>query len=482
MQEQHRDRLAVLFHFFGVLFRDNTLKPMKIPEDSLTSTRRISTGSRWISSILSYVILLAVVSQPTIGSRCLATGALSPKWVRYGFGQGLGSDDEGMVMEMVSAGMRDTISFRLEIRLSRVLDVVNGGTAQNGEDQEIPIEPEEVDPKKTTTPQTGLARSDILEDTRPPPPFPQRLKKKMRIEEFETVDATKACLEMMHKKAPAKRTDLGSFTIACFIGNHYSGKALCDPGASINLMPKYVFKKLGIGEAKPTTLMLQLAERSYVQPEGKIEDILIRVDKFIFPADFLVLDCEADENAPIIRGRPFLATGRVMIDFEKGELALRVDEQQVKIKVFTVPGQHGMAEESKNLNEIVKTRCHTKVVGNTSRADIPIVEYKTDWRIPIDTEVAKGLTHEQCKAISTRSGNILNSHNKLGDKTAASSSAVPDKLVEADTPASAKEDHNIPSESEETEITTAAHQPIQSKKDTTEEPRPPPPFPQRLRK
>ncbi|KAL4339620.1 hypothetical protein GQ457_08G033090 [Hibiscus cannabinus] len=93
--------------------------------------------------------------------------------------------------------------------------------------------------------------------------------------------------------------------------------------------------------------MLQLADHSFVQPEGKIEDILVRVDKFIFPADFLTLDCEADEHAPIILGRPFLATGRVMINFEKGELAFRVDKEQVKIKVFTVPGQHENEEESK---------------------------------------------------------------------------------------------------------------------------------------
>ena len=105
---------------------------------------------------------------------------------------------------------------------------------------------------------------------------------------------------------PPKLKDPGCFTIPCAIGKNYEGKALCDLGASINLMPKSVFQKLGIGRPKPTTVMLQLADRSYVQPEGKIEDILVRVDKFIFPADFLVLDCEADDNAPIILGRPFL--------------------------------------------------------------------------------------------------------------------------------------------------------------------------------
>ena len=80
--------------------------------------------------------------------------------------------------------------------------------------------------------------------------------------------------------------------------------------------------------------MLQLADRSYVQPEGNIEDILVQVDKFIFPVDFLVLDCEADDSAPIILGRPFLATGKAVIDVDKGEMKMRVNDQEIKLDVF----------------------------------------------------------------------------------------------------------------------------------------------------
>ncbi|KAK8680146.1 hypothetical protein V6N13_109099 [Hibiscus sabdariffa] len=83
--------------------------------------------------------------------------------------------------------------------------------------------------------------------------------RKSRIGEFETVAAIEACLAMMHNEVSAKITDPRSFTIPCSIGNYYTSKALCDTGASINLMPKSVFQKLGIGEAKPTTVMLQLA-------------------------------------------------------------------------------------------------------------------------------------------------------------------------------------------------------------------------------
>ncbi|KAL4351939.1 hypothetical protein GQ457_06G015610 [Hibiscus cannabinus] len=130
-------------------------------------------------------------------------------------------------------------------------------------------------------------------------------------------------------------------------GNNYDLEIHITKLVSINLMPKSIFQKLGIGEAKPTTVMLQLADHSFVQPEGKIEDILVRLDKFIFPADFFILDCESDEHAPIILGRPFLATSQAMINFDKVELSFRVDKDQVKIKALTIPGQQDNEEDSK---------------------------------------------------------------------------------------------------------------------------------------
>ena len=99
-------------------------------------------------------------------------------------------------------------------------------------------------------------------------------------------------------------------------------------------MPLSIFKHLGLGEARPTTVSLQLADRSLKHPRGIIEDVLVKVDKFIFPADFIVLDMEEDKQIPIILGRLFLATGRAMIDVQRGELKLRVQEEEVKFNVF----------------------------------------------------------------------------------------------------------------------------------------------------
>ncbi|KAJ9541005.1 hypothetical protein OSB04_027511 [Centaurea solstitialis] len=161
------------------------------------------------------------------------------------------------------------------------------------------------------------------------------LSKKKRITEYETVALTEGCSALVTNKLPPKQKDPGSFTIPCSIGGKEVGKALCDLGASINLMPLSIFMTLGIGEARPTTVTLQLADKSIAYPKGKIEDVLVQVDKFIFPADFIILDFEADKDTPIIVGRPFLATGRTLIDVERGELTMRVNDQNVTFNVFT---------------------------------------------------------------------------------------------------------------------------------------------------
>ena len=103
---------------------------------------------------------------------------------------------------------------------------------------------------------------------------------------------------------------------------------------SINLMPWSIFKKLKLGEACPTTVTLQLADWSQTRPRGIIEDVLVKVNKFIFPTDFIILDMKEDKEVPIILGRPFLAIGRAMIVVQKGELRLRVQDKEVTFNVF----------------------------------------------------------------------------------------------------------------------------------------------------
>jgi len=140
------------------------------------------------------------------------------------------------------------------------------------------------------------------------------LGKKRKLIEFETIALSEECSAIVLKKLPLKLKDPNSFAIPCTIENSHFEKALCDLGASINLMPFSVFRKLGMKEPKSTTISLQLADCSITYPRGIVEDVLVKVDKFIFPVDFVVLDMEEDEDVQIILGRPFLATGKTLID------------------------------------------------------------------------------------------------------------------------------------------------------------------------
>ncbi|XP_070014908.1 uncharacterized protein [Nicotiana sylvestris] len=152
--------------------------------------------------------------------------------------------------------------------------------------------------------------------------------------QFETIALTEECSARVQSKLPPKLKDPGSFTIHLSLGKQEVGRALCDLGASTNLMPSSLFNQLRLGALKPTTITLKLADRSLVMLEGIIKDVLVRLRKFILPADFIVLDYEADEEVPIILGRPFLATGGAIINVRAGKLKMRVDDEEVTFNMY----------------------------------------------------------------------------------------------------------------------------------------------------
>ena len=158
------------------------------------------------------------------------------------------------------------------------------------------------------------------------------LSKKRKIAEEGIVNLISTCSAIIQQKLPAKMKDPGSFTIPYSIGKYEFKKALCDFGASINLMPLSVVQRLSLGELTPTVVTLQMADRSMAQPEGILEDVLVKVGKFVFPVDFVVMKME-DTQVPLLLGRPFLATGAVLIDVQKGELTLRVGDEAVQFNI-----------------------------------------------------------------------------------------------------------------------------------------------------
>ena len=159
------------------------------------------------------------------------------------------------------------------------------------------------------------------------------LSKKRKIAEEGIVNLTATCSAIIQQKLPAKMKDPGNFTIPCSIGKYEFKKALCDSGASINLMPLAVVQRLSLGELTPTAVTLQMADRSMAQPEGILEDVLVKVGKFVFPMDFVVMKMEEDTQVPLLLGRPFLATGATLIDVQKGELTLRVGDEVVQFNI-----------------------------------------------------------------------------------------------------------------------------------------------------
>ncbi|XP_070040845.1 uncharacterized protein [Nicotiana tomentosiformis] len=238
---------------------------------------------------------------------------------------------------------------------------VQHAPAESNKEKEIAKETELVK-EKTIEAEPEQVQTQTTGKKRPPAPFPQRLAKYHKDEQYKkfmemlkqiqvnsplidafkemhgyakmmkdlisrkfdfqdlaTVTLTQTCSAVVTRLIAEKLSDPGSFTIPCTIGNYAFAKALCDLGASINLMPLAIYKRLGIGRERPTSMLLQLADRTVKRPSGILDDMLVQVGKFAFPEDFVILDYRVDEEIPIILGRPFLATGRALIDCENWE-------------------------------------------------------------------------------------------------------------------------------------------------------------------
>ncbi|GKB18703.1 reverse transcriptase domain-containing protein [Tanacetum coccineum] len=135
------------------------------------------------------------------------------------------------------------------------------------------------------------------------------------------------CSAMLLKKLPEKIGDPDKFFIPCDFSGMDVCHALADLGASINIMPLSFWKKLSLPELIPTRMTLELADRSITHPKGLAEDVFIKVGKFHFPTDFVVVDFEADPRVPPILGRSFLRTGHALIDVYGEEITLRVDNK-----------------------------------------------------------------------------------------------------------------------------------------------------------
>ena len=260
-------------------------------------------------------------------------------------------------------------------------------------EQPVPKIAEETRKEKEAKPERIIIREDSMKKNMPPP-FPQALRGKKKITNqteiwkvLRQVKVNIPLLDMIKKvltyakilkdlctvkrglgiekeaflteqvsaiiqsKTPVKYKDPGSPTISVNIGGTCIGKALLDLGASVNLLPYLVYKQLGLGELKPTNITLSLVDRSIKIPKGIVEDVLVKVDKFYYPVDFVVLDTEpiavGPNHVPIILGRPFLATSNAIINCRNGVMQLTFGNMTLELNIFHLSNSHKPSEDER---------------------------------------------------------------------------------------------------------------------------------------
>ena len=183
----------------------------------------------------------------------------------------------------------------------------------------------------------------LIEAIKQFPPYAKFLKEmctnKRKFTKDEQITLSEEVSAVLLGKLPPKLKDPGSFTVPCTIGNKGFEEAMLDLGASINLMPYHIYKTLSLDDIKPLKISLKMADQRTVTPRGVVEDVLVKIDDLLIPADFVVLDMKESLNGeeneiPIILGRPFMATAGTRIDVQKGILTMTVFDTTVGFRIF----------------------------------------------------------------------------------------------------------------------------------------------------
>ncbi|GJV51550.1 reverse transcriptase domain-containing protein [Tanacetum coccineum] len=177
------------------------------------------------------------------------------------------------------------------------------------------------------------------------------LSNKEKLLELANTPLNENCSAVILKKLPEKLGDPGKFLIPCSF-SELNCKALADLGASINLMPLSVWKKLGLSELISTRMTLELANRSVCTPAGIARDVFVPVGRFTFPADFVIVDYESDPRVPLILGRPFLRTARALIDVHGEELILRDGDERLILNMKHGTSSYSNKHQRESINMI----------------------------------------------------------------------------------------------------------------------------------
>ncbi|XP_026452175.1 uncharacterized protein LOC113352581 [Papaver somniferum] len=160
--------------------------------------------------------------------------------------------------------------------------------------------------------------------------------RKKRLTENEVMSVGENISAILEKELPPKCKDPGSFNIPVVIGNKRFEKAMLDLGASVNVNPASIYESLNLGSLKETRIVLELADRFNVYPRGIIEDVLVQVNQLVFLADFCVLEMDSgsDASIPLLLRRLFMKTAKTVIDVDKGTLAMKFDDENIRFNIF----------------------------------------------------------------------------------------------------------------------------------------------------
>nr|XP_029148293.1 uncharacterized protein LOC114925198 [Arachis hypogaea] len=214
------------------------------------------------------------------------------------------------------------------------------------------------------------------------------LTKKSTLKEGQTVVMNKECSALIQKDLPIKKKDPGSFHICCAIGDTIIDRGFCDLGASINVMPLSLMKKLQINELKSTDVIIQLVDKTQKQALGVVGNVLVKVGSYFLPAYFVVLEIEESYLHPIILRRPFLVTARTLIDVEQGELILRIHDEQLTFHIFKP--SHDLDQE-KECMKVDSGDTNLKEAPNESPPEHPrsCLKEKEEVKLVLQTEEIK---------------------------------------------------------------------------------------------
>jgi len=224
---------------------------------------------------------------------------------------------------------------------------------------------------------------------------------------------------------PEMCEDPGVFTIPCTIEDIEFRNCMLDLGSSINVMPIFVYNSLSLGPLQPTGLVIQLANRSITRPKGVVEDVLVKVDGLIFPADFYILDMQRETSsskATLIFGRPFLRTARTKIDVYAGTLSIEFGDNIINFNIFDAM-KHPNEEHSLFALELLADLIDDEFT-NEFTANYP------SFSDLDDTYTCESCTDVQLCSTCVENNFQVNSHDATdGTNTNNTNSSVPDTVT-----------------------------------------------------